>query len=120
MKWDQNNPEKVKDFIAKMKQDYAFKKAYAARRAWEFYNHPDVAGMCYVAVGGLDSITLFLFLRSIGIDVPGTSVSMLDLCRRRGCVRVRLRHKVHNVPHGTFGQHGGLQGGGAGGKDFAF
>lgn len=40
MKWDQNNPEKVKDFIAKMKQDYAFKKAYAARRAWEFYNHP--------------------------------------------------------------------------------
>ena len=58
MKWDQNNPEKVKDFIAKMKQDYAFKKAYAARRAWEFYNHPDVAGMCYVAVGGLDSITL--------------------------------------------------------------
>lgn len=78
MKWDQNNPEKVKDFIAKMKQNYAFKKAYAARRAWEFYNHPDVAGMCYVAVGGLDSITLFLFLRSIGIDVPGTSVSMLE------------------------------------------
>lgn len=78
MKWDQNNPEKVKDFIAKMKQDYAFKKAYAARRAWEFYNHPDVAGMCYVAVGGLDSITLLLFLRSIGIDVPGTSVSMLE------------------------------------------
>ena len=30
MKWDQNNPEKVKDFIAKMKQNYAFKKAYAA------------------------------------------------------------------------------------------
>lgn len=78
MKWDQNNPEKVKDFIAKMKQNYAFKKAYAARRAWEFYNHPDVAGMCYVAVGGLDSITLFLFLRSIGIEVPGTSVSMLE------------------------------------------
>lgn len=56
MKWDQNNPEKVKDFIAKMKQNYAFKKAYAARRAWEFYNHPDVAGMCYVAVGGLDMV----------------------------------------------------------------
>lgn len=30
MKWDQNNPEKVKDFIAKMKQDYAFKKAYGS------------------------------------------------------------------------------------------
>lgn len=92
MKWDQNNPEKVKDFIAKMKQDYAFKKAYAARRAWEFYNHPDVAGMCYVAVGGLDSITLFLFLRSIGIDVPGTSVSMLE---------DRSIQKVHKASQGA-------------------
>lgn len=62
--------EKTRDFQAKMKLGYDFKKAYAARRAWEFYNHPEVAGRCYVAVGGLDSITLFLFLRSIGIDVP--------------------------------------------------
>lgn len=61
-----------------MKLGYDFKKAYAARRAWEFYNHPEVAGRCYVAVGGLDSITLFLFLRSIGIDAPATSVSMLE------------------------------------------
>lgn len=37
-----------------------------------------MAGRCYVAVGGLDSITLFLFLRSIGINVPGISVSMLE------------------------------------------
>lgn len=70
--------EKTRDFQAKMKLGYDFKKAYAARRAWEFYNHPEVAGRCYVAVGGLDSITLFLFLRSIGIDVPATSVSMLE------------------------------------------
>lgn len=54
--------EKTRDFQAKMKLGYDFKKAYAARRAWEFYNHPEVAGRCYVAVGGLDSITLFLFL----------------------------------------------------------
>lgn len=82
MRWDkykeQENKEKTKDFQAKMAQGYDFKKAYAARRAWEFYNHPDVAGRCYVTVGGLDSITLFLFLRSIGIDVPGASVSMLE------------------------------------------
>lgn len=82
MRWDkekeQENKEKTKDFHAKMAQGYDFKKAYAARRAWEFYNHPDVAGRCYVAVGGLDSITLFLFLRSIGINVPGISVSMLE------------------------------------------
>lgn len=70
--------EKTQDFQAKMKMGYEFKKAYAARRAWEFYNHPEVAGRCYVAVGGLDSITLFLFLRSIGINVPATSVSMLE------------------------------------------
>ena len=70
--------EKTRDFQAKMKLGYDFKKAYAARRAWEFYNHPEVAGRCYVAVGGLDSITLFPFLRSIGIDVPATSVSMLE------------------------------------------
>lgn len=66
--------EKTRDFQAKMKLGYDFKKAYAARRAWEFYNHPEVAGRCYVAVGGLDSITLFLFLRSIGIDVPATNL----------------------------------------------
>lgn len=78
MRWEQENAKKVKDFQAKMKQGYEFKKAYAARRAWEFYNHPEVAGKCYVAVGGLDSITLFIFLHSIGINIPATSVSMLE------------------------------------------
>lgn len=78
MRWEQENAQKVKDFQAKMKQGYEFKKAYAARRAWEFYNHPEVAGKCYVAVGGLDSITLFIFLHSIGINIPATSVSMLE------------------------------------------
>lgn len=70
--------EKTVAFREKQNMDFEFKKEYAARRAWEFYNHPEVAGRCYVAVGGLDSITLFLFLRSIGINVPGTSVSMLE------------------------------------------
>lgn len=31
-----------------------------------------------MTVGGLDSITLFLFLRSIGINVPAVSVSSLE------------------------------------------
>lgn len=68
----------IADFKVKQKQDYAFKRRYAETRAWEFYNHPEIAGQCYVAVGGLDSIVLFLFLRSIGIDVPGVSVSSLE------------------------------------------
>lgn len=75
---EEESKQKTLDFQAKMKMGYDFKKAYAARRAWEFYNHPDVAGRAYVAVGGLDSITLLLFLRSIGIIVPAVSVSMLE------------------------------------------
>lgn len=69
---------KIADFRVKQQMDYAFKVKYARIRAWEFYNHPDVAGNCYVAVGGLDSITLLLFLRSIGIDAPAVSVSSLE------------------------------------------
>lgn len=69
---------KIADFRVKQQMDYAFKVKYAKIRAWEFYDHPDVAGSCHVAVGGLDSITLLLFLRSIGIDVPAISVSSLE------------------------------------------
>lgn len=69
---------KIAHFIAKQKQDYEFKKLYAELRAREFCEHPEINGNCYVAVGGLDSITLLLFLRSIGIDVPAVSVSTLE------------------------------------------
>lgn len=65
-----NTEKKIADFRVKQKLDYDFKIKYAEARAWEFYNHPDVAGNCYVAVGGLDSITLLMFLRKIGINVP--------------------------------------------------
>lgn len=33
---------------------------------------------CHVSVGGLDSITLYIWLKSIGINVPGISVSSLE------------------------------------------
>lgn len=75
---ENQSEKKIADFKVKQKQPYWFKKQYAVIRAREFYEHPDIGGMCYVAVGGLDSITLFLFLRSIGIDVPGVSVSFLE------------------------------------------
>lgn len=68
----------IDHFRVKQKQDYAFKKNYARVRAWEFYEHEEIAGNAYAAVGGLDSITLFVFLKSIGIDVPGISVSSLE------------------------------------------
>lgn len=69
---------KISMFRLKQNLPYEAKVQYATVRAWEFYKHPDVNGNCYVAVGGLDSITLLLFLRSIGIDVPAVSVSILE------------------------------------------
>lgn len=73
-----NSAYKVAMFRVKQQMDYDFKLAYAKRRAWEFLEHPEIDGNAYVAVGGLDSITLLLFLRSIGIDVPAVSVSALE------------------------------------------
>ena len=75
---ENDTERKVADFRAKQKQDYAFKRQYAEIRAWEFYDHPEIAGNAYCAIGGLDSITLYVFLRSIGIDVPDVSVSFLE------------------------------------------
>lgn len=63
----------------KMQMPYSFKKKYATIRAREFAAECDKRGLNYhVSVGGLDSITLFLFLKSIGIDAPGISVSFLE------------------------------------------
>ena len=70
---------KIADFIVKQKMDYSFKVKYATIRAREFVRECDMRDLNYhVSVGGLDSITLFLFLKSIGIDAPGISVSYLE------------------------------------------
>lgn len=74
-----NMDEKVASFLVKQKQPYNFKVAYAEARAWEYVNECGKRGLNYhVSVGGLDSITLLLFLRHIGINAPGVSVSMLE------------------------------------------
>lgn len=76
---ENNSDEKIASFRVKQKQDYAFKVEYARIRAWEFYNECGRRGLnCHVSVGGLDSITLYLFLQSIGIHVPAVSVSTLE------------------------------------------
>lgn len=76
---ENDSERKMADFLVKQKQPYWFKKRYAEIRALEFVR------MCneheknfHVSVGGLDSITLLLFLRSIGIDCPAISVSSLE------------------------------------------
>ena len=71
--------KKIADFMVKEKMPYDFKRSYAAIRAREFAAECDRRGLNYhVSVGGLDSITLFLFLHSIGIYAPGISVSYLE------------------------------------------
>lgn len=70
---------KIASFIVKEKQPYEFKVRYAAIRAKEFVNECEKRCLNYhVSVGGLDSITLFCFLKSIGINAPGISVSYLE------------------------------------------
>lgn len=71
---------KIADFQVKMKQDYSFKKRYAAIRVREFIQECDRRELnCHVSVGGLDSITLLLFIRSLGYtDIPAISVSLLE------------------------------------------
>lgn len=74
-----NAKQRISDFMVKEKQPYEFKVAYATIRAREFAAECERRGLNYhVSVGGLDSITLFLFLKSIGIDAPGISVSFLE------------------------------------------
>ncbi len=71
--------QRMKEFAFKQSWDYETKKNYAHIRAREFYNECGIRGLdCHVSVGGLDSITLLLFLRSIHIKVPAISVSILE------------------------------------------
>lgn len=70
---------KIANFMVKEKQPYEFKVKYARIRAEEFVRECDKRRLNYhVSVGGLDSITLFCFLKSIGINAPGISVSYLE------------------------------------------
>lgn len=70
--------ERVAQFKKNQQEPYSSKRSRAVNLAWEFYKDINIDGQCYVAVGGLDSITLLLFLRSIGINVPAVSVSNLE------------------------------------------
>jgi hypothetical protein len=77
----------VHEFLQKQSLPYEAKIAHAEIKARDFYEtvtRPPGEGIrgydanCHVSVGGLDSITLFIFLHSIGINVPGISVSSLE------------------------------------------
>lgn len=65
--------------VTMQNQPYEIKKKRSELRAKEFVGQMDIRGKnAHVSVGGLDSITLHVFLKSIGIDVPAISVSALE------------------------------------------
>lgn len=66
-------------FTAKQNLPYEVKLRLQARRAWEFWAEMESQDKnCHVSVGGLDSITLFIWLHSIGIHVTGITVSGIE------------------------------------------
>lgn len=84
-------PDYAKDAWRKAKQDmkhyfkglqdmpYDDKLIRQKRIAREFFETMQYRGCgCHVSVGGLDSITLLVWLHSIGIHVPAISVSSLE------------------------------------------
>lgn len=76
---EENTAEKINAFIMKQKLPYEAKVAHAEIIAQEFLEKAESMGKnVHVSVGGLDSITLLIFLRSIGINVPAVSCSSLE------------------------------------------
>lgn len=69
----------IKAFKQKQAWSYGRKLIHAQEVAESFIDECKERGLnCHVSVGGLDSITLLLFLRDIGIDIPAISVSSLE------------------------------------------
>ena len=63
----------------KQSMPYRAKVKYAKDRIWEFEDECRERGLnTHISVGGLDSITLFLFLQSMRVYIPAVSVSVLE------------------------------------------
>ena len=77
--WKQKKKEQRAIFTARQRLPYEIKLKRQARRAWQFYEELLSRDMnCHVSVGGLDSITLYIWLLSIGIEVPAISVTHVE------------------------------------------
>lgn len=71
--------EKIAAFQVKQQQDYDFKRRYAEIRIREFIDECDRRELnTHVSIGGLDSITLLMLIRSLGYNIPAVSVSVLE------------------------------------------
>lgn len=77
--WREAKKTMKRTFAQLQEMDYERKIKRQKGVAWEFYNTcAEMGKNCHVSVGGLDSITLFIWLQSIGIDVPGITVSGIE------------------------------------------
>lgn len=77
--WKKAKQDRKREFTEKQNLPYEKKIARQKDIAWEFYNEMHKRGLnTHVSVGGLDSITLYIWLKSIGINVPGISVSGVE------------------------------------------
>lgn len=77
--WKQQKKKQRAIFTARQRLPYEVKIRRQEFRAWEFWNEMESQDKCcHVSVGGLDSITLYLWLHSIGIHVPGITVSGIE------------------------------------------
>ena len=77
--WRRKKKEAKARFTAMQSLPYKVKVKRAELRAIEFMEQMEGRGCnAHVSVGGLDSITLLMFLRHIGIDIPAISVSGVE------------------------------------------
>lgn len=77
--WKLQKSKKRDLFVAMQRLPYEIKVRRAELRAYEFREEMDKRGHeCHVSVGGLDSLVLHAFLKSIGINAVGITVSSLE------------------------------------------
>lgn len=77
--WIADRKRKKANMLAMQALPYEIKVKRAELRAFEFIEKLDDMKLnAHISVGGLDSITLLVFLRHIGIDIPAISVSLLE------------------------------------------
>lgn len=77
--WRQKKIQQRGRFTALQRLDYQVKLRRQRNRAWEFYEEMlSQDRSAHVSVGGLDSVTLYIWLMSIGLKIPGISVSALE------------------------------------------
>lgn len=77
--WKQKKKEQRAIFTARQRLPYEVKLKRQAIKAWQFYEEILSRDMnVHVSVGGLDSITLYIWLCSIGIEPHAISISGVE------------------------------------------